>query len=87
MKSVSRRKSELYTYLDELTAELMVKNPHLDKEQALWWIEMLWSDFESSYAKAGYPYRGPEYAADYVRQQIERHGSFLHQVERKGPNK
>ncbi len=51
MKSVSRRKSELYTYLDELTAELMTKNPHLDKEQALWWIEMLWSDFESSYAK------------------------------------
>ncbi|EPO6755297.1 YfhJ family protein, partial [Listeria monocytogenes] len=24
----------MYTYLDELTAELMVKNPHLDKEQA-----------------------------------------------------
>ncbi|EKA7756912.1 hypothetical protein OJ637_003192, partial [Listeria innocua] len=43
----------MYTYLDELTAELMAKNPHLDKEQALWWIEMLWSDFESSYAKAG----------------------------------
>ncbi|EPN3697143.1 YfhJ family protein, partial [Listeria monocytogenes] len=29
----------MYTYLDELTAELMTKNPHLDKEQALWWIE------------------------------------------------
>ncbi|EPB7466605.1 hypothetical protein ACQ0V7_003029, partial [Listeria innocua] len=27
----------MYTYLDELTAELMAKNPHLDKEQALWW--------------------------------------------------
>ncbi|WP_167630396.1 YfhJ family protein [Listeria valentina] len=70
-------------YTEELTKLLLEKNPALDEEKALWWVEMLWSDFESSYAKAGYPYRGVEYAADYVRQQIEHHGAMLHLVTRK----
>ncbi|EUJ29123.1 hypothetical protein MFLO_11060 [Listeria floridensis FSL S10-1187] len=70
-------------YVEELTKALEAKNPNLTHDQALWWIEMLWSDFESSYAKAGYPYRGAEYAADYVKRQIEQHGATLHLVERK----
>ncbi|WP_088810920.1 MULTISPECIES: YfhJ family protein [Listeria] len=67
-------------YVEELVQLLQAKNPSLDKEKALFWVEMLWSDFESSYAKAGYPYRGPEYAYEYVKQQIERHGAVLHHV-------
>ncbi|EMG26712.1 hypothetical protein X560_2410 [Listeria fleischmannii 1991] len=70
-------------YIEELVELLLSKNPNLTEEKALWWIEMLWSDFESSYAKAGYPYRGKEYAYDYVKQQIERHGKMLHHVSSK----
>ncbi|WP_439444180.1 YfhJ family protein [Listeria aquatica] len=70
-------------YTEELTKQLLAKNPALSEEKALWWVEMLWSDFESSYAKAGYPYRGAQYAADYVKQQIEQHGAMLHLITRK----
>ncbi|WP_099221816.1 YfhJ family protein [Listeria costaricensis] len=70
-------------YIEELTALLLEKNPALSEEQALLWIESLWSDFESSYAKAGYPYRGEEYAYDYVKKQIAIHGDKLHHLEPK----
>ncbi|MBC1504722.1 hypothetical protein HB825_10170 [Listeria booriae] len=73
-------------YFEKLQAELMEVNPNLTADEALWWVEMLWSDFEASYAKAGYPYRGEEYASDYVAKQIKQHGASLHLVERKDRN-
>lgn len=76
----------MYEHLDELVASLLAENSQLDKEKAVWWVEMLWNDFESSYAKAGYPYKGPDYTADYVAKQIKQHGKHLHEIN-KGENK
>lgn len=73
----------MYDYLEKLTTTLLAENPQLDKEKATWWIEMLWNDFESSYAKAGYPYKGPAYTADYVAKQISRHGKYLHHINKR----
>lgn len=42
------------------------------------WVELLWSDFESTAAKAGYAYRGAEYTENLVRQLIASYGDKLH---------
>ncbi|EUJ22609.1 hypothetical protein HB852_12240 [Listeria grandensis] len=73
----------MQTYFEKLKQELLEINPNLTEDEALWWVEMLWTDFEATYAKAGYPYRGVEYANDYVSKQIKQHGASLHLVERK----
>ena len=46
------------TKIKELTELLLEKNDKLTFEKARAWIELLWSDFESSYARAGYEYKG-----------------------------
>ena len=46
------------TKINELTELLLEKNDKLSFEKARAWIELLWSDFESSYARAGYEYKG-----------------------------
>ncbi|AQY51433.1 hypothetical protein PWEIH_14601 [Listeria weihenstephanensis FSL R9-0317] len=73
----------MQTYFEKLKLELLAVNDNLTPDEALWWVEMLWTDFEATYAKAGYPYRGTEYAYDYVSKQIKQHGASLHLVERK----
>ncbi|MBC1458252.1 YfhJ family protein [Listeria newyorkensis] len=70
-------------FFEKLKLELLAINPNFTEDEALWWVEMLWTDFEASYAKAGYPYRGNEYTYDYVSKQIKQHGASLHLVERK----
>lgn len=44
-----------YRRLSEL---LLEKNPQLTEEEARTWVELLWEDFETTYAKAGRKYRG-----------------------------
>lgn len=43
--------------IEKLTAELLAKNPQMSVGRARVWVELLWSDFESTAAKAGYAYR------------------------------
>lgn len=47
-------------YFERLTEQLMEKNNMLTYEEARTWVELLWSDFETTYAKAGRKYKGQE---------------------------
>ena len=45
-------------YHERLTRLLLDKNDYLSSAQAKIWVELLWEDFEATYAKAGRPYQG-----------------------------
>lgn len=62
----------------KLTEELLAKNPQMPAGRALVWVELLWSDFEATSARAGYDYRGAEYTENLVRQLIASYGDKLH---------
>ncbi|MEK4427058.1 YfhJ family protein [Solibacillus sp. FSL K6-1523] len=64
--------------IEKLTQELLAKNPEMPTGRAKVWIELLWSDFEATSAKAGYNYRGTEYTENLVRQLITSYGDKLH---------
>lgn len=64
--------------IEKLTQELLTKNPEMPTGRARIWIELLWSDFEATSAKAGYNYRGTEYTENLVRQLITSYGDKLH---------
>ncbi|WP_078381757.1 YfhJ family protein [Sutcliffiella halmapala] len=66
-------------YFERLTDQLLEKNPALSYEKARTWVEHLWEDFESTYARAGYKYKGKEMTERMVSGIIERHGESLHQ--------
>ena len=71
--------------IEKLTAELLAKNPQMSTGRAQVWIELLWSDFESTSAKAGYNYRGVEYTENLVRQLINSYGDKLHEFAGRNP--
>ncbi|MFJ7737591.1 YfhJ family protein [Lysinibacillus sp. NPDC097287] len=71
--------------IEKLTAELLVKNPQMSTGRAQVWIELLWSDFESTSAKAGYNYRGADYTENLVRQLINSYGDKLHEFAGRNP--
>ena len=73
---------ELYS---KLTEQLLSKNPALPVGRARTWVELLWSDFEATSAKAGADYRGAEYTAMLVSQLIESYGDKLHLFAAKNP--
>lgn len=64
---------------ERLINMLLEQNDTLAYSQARTWIELLWDDFESTYAKAGAPYMGEEMAERIVTQWIMRYGSKLHE--------
>ena len=64
--------------IEKLTQELLAKNPEMPTGRARVWVELLWSDFEATSAKAGYNYRGTEYTENLVRQLITSYGDKLH---------
>jgi len=72
-------------YFERLTNELLKKNPHLSEEKARTWVELLWEDFETTYAKAGRKYRGQEVTEQIVRQIILNYGDKLHEFIAKNP--
>ncbi|MBB5148300.1 MULTISPECIES: YfhJ family protein [Ureibacillus] len=76
---------DAYTLMDKLTKELLEKNPFLSENKARTWIELLWSDFEATYAKAGYVYRGAEYTERIIRQWIESYGDKIHEFAGRNP--
>lgn len=64
--------------IEKLTQELLAKNPEMPAGRAKVWVELLWSDFEATSAKAGYNYRGTEHTENLVRQLITSYGDKLH---------
>ncbi|MGM9968099.1 MULTISPECIES: YfhJ family protein [unclassified Rummeliibacillus] len=71
--------------INELVSKLCAKNPAVSEEKARVWIELLWSDFESTYAKAGYQYRGAEMTEKIILQWIESYGEQLHEFAGRNP--
>ncbi|MET1014746.1 MAG: YfhJ family protein [Paenisporosarcina sp.] len=71
--------------INQLVEELASKNEHLSAGRARIWIELLWSDFESSYAKAGYDYKGAEVTEKVIRQWINSYGNRIHEFAGNNP--
>lgn len=71
--------------IEQLMLELQEKNPNISEGKARTWIELLASDFESSYAKAGYDYQGTEVVEKVVRQWIESYGENIHEFAANNP--
>lgn len=67
---------EHYQHLAELLYE---KNGELTIEEARTWVELLWEDFEATYAKAGHDYQGKKVTEQIVRRWIENYGPRLHE--------
>lgn len=65
--------------IDALINQLMEKNDKLSAAKARTWIELLWSDFESSYARAGYEYKGAAVTEMVIKKWIEGYGDQLHE--------
>jgi hypothetical protein len=65
--------------IDQLVTELLEKNANLSEEKARTWIELLVSDFEASYAKAGYDYQGTAVVEKVIRQWISSYGDKIHE--------
>lgn len=71
--------------IEQLIKELADKNNSLSAAKARVWIELLWSDFESSYAKAGYEYKGAEVTEKVIRQWISSYGDRIHEFAGNNP--
>ncbi|KAA0544941.1 hypothetical protein FZW96_19145 [Bacillus sp. BGMRC 2118] len=71
--------------IEKLTHQLLQQNDSLAYEQARTWIELLWDDFETTSAKAGQQYMGPEMAERIVTSWINRYGSQLHEFVASNP--
>ncbi|URN94708.1 MAG: YfhJ family protein [Candidatus Pristimantibacillus lignocellulolyticus] len=71
--------------IKRLTELLMEKNPELSEEKAMLWVELLWSDYESTSAKAGYKFQGADYTENLIRQLITSYGDKLHSFIAKNP--
>ncbi|MGR3763293.1 YfhJ family protein [Rossellomorea sp. NS-SX7] len=69
----------------ELTELLLEKNGELSYERARTWVELVWEDFETTYAKAGYEYQGKEMTERVVRQWITNYGSRIHEFAARNP--
>ncbi|PLR95397.1 YfhJ family protein [Bacillus sp. T33-2] len=72
-------------YHERLANMLMDKNQQISYNQALTWVELLWEDFEATYAKAGHEYRGSEMTEKVVRQWIDNYGAELHEFVARNP--
>ena len=64
--------------IKRLTELLMEKNPELPEDKAMLWVELLWSDYEATSAKAGYKFQGADFTENLVRQLITSYGDKLH---------
>lgn len=71
--------------IERLAGLLQEKNKGITYEQALTWVELLWGDFESTYAKAGHKYMGSEMTEKVVRQWIDNYGEQLHEFVARNP--
>ena len=69
----------------ELTQLLIEKNNKLSYEKARTWIELVWEDFEATYAKAGYNYKGKAVTEKVVRQWVNTYGEQIHEFAAQNP--
>ncbi|TKI11916.1 YfhJ family protein [Bacillus cereus] len=69
---------------ETLTKELLDKNDKLSYAQARAWVELLWEDFQTTYAKSG-RYQGDEMTEQVVRSWINNHGVHLHEMRTNNP--
>ncbi|KAB7664861.1 YfhJ family protein [Bacillus sp. B1-b2] len=69
----------------KLVDRLLELNSFISVGQAQTWVELLWEDFESTYAKAGRKYQGEEVAEKVVSQWIENYGEKLHEFVAENP--
>ncbi|WP_174732865.1 YfhJ family protein [Mesobacillus harenae] len=72
-------------YHEKLASLLLEQNEHISYNQARTWVELLWEDFESTYAKAGREFKGSEMTEKVVRQWIQQYGGQLHEFIAKNP--
>ncbi|GHI00155.1 YfhJ family protein [Neobacillus kokaensis] len=72
-------------YHERLVKLLLKKNDHLSYYQARTWVELLWDDFETTFAKAGEEYMGSEMTERIVKQWIENYGDKLHEFTATNP--
>jgi hypothetical protein len=72
-------------YHERLTNYLLGKNDFLSYAEARIWVELLWDDFETAYAKAGHEYLGSETTQQVVKQWIEQYGENLHEFSGQNP--
>ena len=56
---------------ETLTKELLDKNDKLSYAQARAWVELLWEDFQTTYAKSG------RYQGDEMTEQVVRYGLII----------
>lgn len=70
---------------ERLTNTLLEKNQSLLYSQARTWVELLWDDFETTRAKAGYKYRGKELTEQIVNHWINQYGDRLHEFVTNNP--
>ncbi|WP_433748207.1 YfhJ family protein [Falsibacillus pallidus] len=64
---------------EKLTTLLLEKNDRLSYARARTWVEILWEDFETTYAKAGREYKGREMTEKIVTHWITQYGEKLHE--------
>ncbi|WP_153125391.1 YfhJ family protein [Peribacillus tepidiphilus] len=74
--------NEIFEELAQLLAE---KNKKISYEKALTWVELLWEDFETTYAKAGHKYGGKERTKMVVKTWINNYGPYLHEFVANNP--
>lgn len=72
-------------YQERLTKSLLEKNDQISYAQAQTWVELLWEDFEATYAKAGHKYAGEEMTLRVVQSWIDNYGERLHEFVAKNP--
>lgn len=72
-------------YQKRLFERLLEKNISLSASLAQTWVELLWDDFETTYAKAGRKYQGSEMTEKVVNQWIEHYGDKLHEFVAENP--
>lgn len=71
--------------VEQLTNSLLAKNPQLSVAKARTWMELLWSDFEASSARAGYGKPDPQVIERIIAQWINAYGDQLHEFAGRNP--
>ncbi|NRD78218.1 hypothetical protein HPT25_12555 [Bacillus sp. BRMEA1] len=72
-------------YYERLTKQLLEKNHQISYNQARTLVELLWDDFETTYAKAGWEYQGSKMTEKIVKQWIDNYGETLHEFAEANP--
>jgi hypothetical protein len=72
-------------YHEDLARILLEKNEELSYARARTWVELLWEDFETTYAKARGEYLGKEMTSRLVKQWIDSYGGRLHEFASRNP--